>query len=66
MAVKVIVERCPQNHICPAVAICPVDALSQVGHAAPTVDPELCTECGECVLVCRPRTLVLEDELCPR
>ena len=26
---NIIVEKCPQNHKCPAVNVCPVGALSQ-------------------------------------
>jgi ferredoxin len=52
MAVKVIVEKCPQNHPCPAVTVCPVDALKQVGFNAPYVDESLCIDCGKCVRVC--------------
>lgn len=26
---KVIIERCPQNHKCPSIKVCPVGALSQ-------------------------------------
>ena len=25
---KIIVERCPQNHKCPSIRVCPVEALS--------------------------------------
>ncbi len=44
---KVITERCPQNHKCPSVAICPVGALSQKDINAPTVDYEKCIKCGK-------------------
>jgi len=52
MAVKVIVEKCPQNHPCPAVTVCPVNALKQDGFAAPYVDESICIDCGKCVRVC--------------
>ena len=26
---KILKEKCPQNHKCPAVSVCPVGALSQ-------------------------------------
>lgn len=45
-------KRCPQNHRCPAMGICPVDAISQKGNAAPTIDEEKCIECGKCMRVC--------------
>lgn len=50
---KVIVKknRCPQNHPCPAVRYCPVDALKQVGFKAPTIS-DACISCGKCIKVC--------------
>ena len=54
------VSRCPQNHPCPSVRVCPVDALKQVGYAAPTVDMSKCIKCGKCVKFCPMRALVLE------
>ncbi len=44
--------RCPQNHRCPSVGVCPVDALSQTGFSAPTVDQDACISCGRCVSFC--------------
>ena len=51
---KIIVDknRCPQNHKCPAVKVCPVDAMTQEGFKAPTIDPEKCIECKKCVKFC--------------
>lgn len=45
-------ERCPKNHPCPAVRVCPVGALSQNGFDAPVVDYELCIACGKCSDYC--------------
>lgn len=45
---KVITSRCPQNHLCPSIRICPVGALSQTGFSAPQVDAEKCIACGKC------------------
>ncbi len=44
--------RCPQNHPCPSVRVCPVGALKQTGYAAPVVDEEKCVKCGSCVAYC--------------
>jgi len=52
--------RCPQNHPCPSVRVCPVGALSQNGYDAPIVDMEKCIKCGKCVRFCPMRALVLE------
>lgn len=51
---KVIVDekRCPQNHKCPAVRVCPVGAIVQEGFAAPTIDQEKCIKCKKCVMFC--------------
>ncbi len=52
MAIRVVIARCPQNHPCPAVRVCPVHALTQRGMAAPTVDVETCTQCNKCARYC--------------
>jgi ferredoxin len=52
MPVIVINSKCPQNHPCPSVRVCPVGALSQDGYLAPKVDEEKCTECGACIEYC--------------
>lgn len=57
---KVITSRCPQNHPCPSVRVCPVAALSQTGFAAPRVDAEKCIACGKCSDFCPMGALVLE------
>lgn len=52
-------ERCPQNHICPSLAVCPVGALSQDGFNAPTVDSEKCIRCGKCIKFCPMKVFAL-------
>ena len=52
MAVSVITGKCPQNHKCPSIAVCPVNALHQNGNAAPTVDASKCINCGKCAKFC--------------
>ncbi|WP_083811233.1 4Fe-4S binding protein [Syntrophobotulus glycolicus] len=52
MAIIVEKNRCPQNHPCPSIRVCPVGALKQQGYKAPTVDAAKCTECGKCVSYC--------------
>lgn len=53
-------SRCPQNHPCPSIRVCPVGALTQNGFDAPAVDEEKCIKCGKCVRFCPMRALVLE------
>jgi len=52
MKIDVEASRCPQNHRCPAMRICPVDAISQDGFAAPVIDQDKCISCGKCARVC--------------
>ena len=54
------INRCPQNHACPSIRVCPIGALSQKGHTAPAVDNKICIKCGKCVKSCPMRALVLE------
>lgn len=56
----VIQARCPQNHPCPAVRVCPVGALAQKGFQAPDVNQEACIACGKCVRFCPMRALALK------
>jgi ferredoxin len=55
----VLNDRCPQNHPCPSVRVCPTGALSQSGFSAPVVDQEKCVSCGKCVRFCPRRALAL-------
>ncbi|MHB1293815.1 MAG: 4Fe-4S binding protein [Anaerolineae bacterium] len=52
MSVRVIASRCPQNHRCPSLRACPVNALTQQGSGLPKVDPAKCIDCGKCVRTC--------------
>jgi Fe-S-cluster-containing hydrogenase component 2 len=49
---SVIPSRCPQNHPCPLVFLCPVGAIAQRGFAAPEIDPDECIDCGACSVSC--------------
>jgi len=53
-------NRCPQNHPCPSVKVCPLGALSQKRYEAPSVDMDKCIKCGKCVNFCPMGALVLE------
>lgn len=57
---RIIKEKCPQNHKCPAVKVCPVGALSQTDFEAPVIDEEKCIKCGKCSNFCPKSALTLE------
>ena len=57
---KIIIEKCPQNHKCPAVKVCPVGALTQKDFEAPTIDHDKCIRCGKCSNFCPKKALVLD------
>jgi ferredoxin len=61
MSLTVISDKCPQNHPCPALSMCPVGALSQTDFNAPVVDEEKCIDCGKCVRFCPMGALALQD-----
>ena len=52
MALTIDPARCPQNHRCPLIDLCPVGAISQEGFSLPAIDPDLCIECGHCIEIC--------------
>ena len=52
MSINVLNYRCPQNHPCPSVRICPVSVLSQNGFDSPKVDENKCVYCQKCVNFC--------------
>lgn len=52
---KIIVnsQKCPQNHVCPSMTVCPMGAISQTDpYALPVVDAEKCIVCGKCMRFC--------------
>jgi Fe-S-cluster-containing hydrogenase component 2 len=56
---SVIAKRCPQNHPCPCVSVCPVDAISQINLGAPSINQNKCIRCGLCVDLC-PQGAIVE------
>ncbi len=46
-------QRCPQNHPCPSLRVCPTNAIVQHGYGAPTIDMDKCIDCGRCAQSCR-------------
>jgi ferredoxin len=52
MSIQIEKRRCPQNHPCPSIRVCPTGALTQQGFRAPQVDDQKCIECGKCIFFC--------------
>lgn len=57
----IIKEKCPQDHPCPSIKVCPVQALSQVGFNAPNIDYNKCITCGKCSRFCPKKALVIVE-----
>ncbi|MEG1635332.1 MAG: 4Fe-4S binding protein [Rikenellaceae bacterium] len=45
-------SKCPHNHVCPLIKVCPSKAISQNGDGYPIIDYDLCIECGKCLHAC--------------
>ncbi|MEI6285921.1 MAG: 4Fe-4S binding protein [Bacillota bacterium] len=52
MMITVSSSRCPQNHKCPAIKVCPVGAIAQEGFSLPKIDQEKCINCKKCIQFC--------------
>ena len=48
----VVQDRCPQDHRCPLLDACPVGAIDQESFNAPSIDDDVCIECGICTRSC--------------
>ena len=52
---KIIVnpQKCPQNHKCPSIAVCPQGEITQQTiYSLPMIDEEKCIICGKCMGFC--------------
>lgn len=52
MALFVNPELCPQNHSCPLIMLCPMEAITQEGYGLPSIENDKCIECYACVENC--------------
>jgi len=55
---KVDPSRCPQNHRCPAISVCPVGAITQSGVGLPKIDEQKCIQCNKCVKFCPMKAFI--------
>lgn len=53
---------CPQNHKCPLINLCPVEAITQDGFGVPKMDHDLCIRCGKCEATCFMKAVKEVDE----
>ena len=49
MALTINPNLCPQNHRCPIMSVCPMEAISQDGNGSPVIDDSKCAQCMDCV-----------------
>lgn len=53
MKIMVNQQKCPQNHRCPSIAVCPMKAISQKdNHSLPVIAEDKCIACGKCIQFC--------------
>jgi Fe-S-cluster-containing hydrogenase component 2 len=52
MALTINPNLCPQNHRCPIMSVCPMEAISQDGNGSPVIDDSKCAQCMDCVSSC--------------
>ncbi len=46
-------DKCPQNHTCPSIKVCPKKAITQADkNTLPQIDEALCIVCGKCIQFC--------------
>jgi ferredoxin len=62
MSIKVLAEKCQKDQECPAIASCPVGAISRKDkNSPPVIDPAKCIECELCTTICPHGAFVRED-----
>lgn len=53
MRLTVNKDKCPQNHKCPAIAVCLQEAITQKDiYSLPEIDGEKCILCEQCMEFC--------------
>ena len=62
MEIIVDMNKCPKNHICPAIKVCPVNAIEQDGFDAPKINKEKCIKCKKCTFFCPKKAFTVKEE----
>ncbi|MFA6088914.1 MAG: 4Fe-4S binding protein [Candidatus Woesearchaeota archaeon] len=57
-----ITTKCPQDHRCPLLNVCPIGAISQKQVGLPVIDKKVCIKCGKCVNYC-PKGAVIKKKV---
>ncbi len=61
MYITVNKDKCPQDHRCPAMAICPKQAITQETiYDLPQVNVDLCILCKKCIQYCPKKAFELQ------
>lgn len=55
--IKIDPNKCPGNHRCPIITVCPVNAIIQTKYEVPRIDENKCIKCGKCVRFCAMRAI---------
>ena len=54
MKITVNSQKCPQNHRCPSIAVCPQGAITQWNiYSLPEINEKKCIVCGKCIKIWR-------------
>ncbi len=50
-------DKCPQDHKCPAINICPFKAITQLEFNLPEINIDLCKQCMKCIKFCPKKAI---------
>lgn len=61
MAVAIDKSKCPHDHPCPLIRVCPVNAISQDKQGYPVIDYDICIGCDKCAKYCPMHAMKILD-----
>lgn len=61
--IKIDENRCPADHPCPSIRVCPTKAISQEKKffGLPKIDQDKCIGCKKCVDFCPMEAIEIEE-----